>query len=151
MFLRNNCLRCRDMKEKVGVVYDSSVRGVDIVSILVSRLPLSQEHVRPVSDVSVGWLRSYEVLMLVSSYWSDMFLPCEWHKFFTKNRRLDVFGTDGSSGEHIGTVIGKYCSGIETDIRAGMCAYYFSGRSLFYSRRAFCRSRESRRSYPAGR
>ena len=54
------------------------------VSILVSRLPLSQEHVRPVSDVSVGWLRSYEVLMLVSSYWSDMFLPCEWHKFFTK-------------------------------------------------------------------
>ena len=22
--------------------------------------------------------------MLVSSYWSDMFLPCEWHKFFTK-------------------------------------------------------------------
>ena len=64
------------MKEKVGVVYDSSARGVDIVSILVSRLPLSQEHVRPVSDVSVGWLRSYEVLMLVSSYWSDMFLPC---------------------------------------------------------------------------
>ena len=61
------------MKEKVGVVYDSSARGVDIVSILVSRLPLSQEHVRPVSDVSVGWLRSYEV-----------FLPCEWHKFFTK-------------------------------------------------------------------
>ena len=45
------------MKEKVGVVYDSSARGVDIVSILVSRLPLSQEHVRPVSDVSVGWLR----------------------------------------------------------------------------------------------
>ena len=72
------------MKEKVGVVYDSSARGVDIVSILVSRLPLSQEHVRPVSDVSVGWLRSYQVLMLVSSYWSDMFLPCEWHKFFTK-------------------------------------------------------------------
>ena len=31
------------MKEKVGVVYDSSARGVDIVSILVSRLPLSQE------------------------------------------------------------------------------------------------------------
>ena len=73
------------MKEKVGVVYDSSARGVDIVSILVSRLPLSQEHVRQVSDVSVGWLRSYEVLMLVSSHWSDMFLPCEWHKFFKKS------------------------------------------------------------------
>ena len=147
MFLRNNCLRCRDMKEKVGVVYDSSARGVDIVSILVSRLPLSQEHVRPVSDVSVGWLRSYEVLMLVSSYWSDMFLPCEWHKFFTK---IGVWTFSGRTVVPV-TVVGKYCSGIETDIRAGMCAYYFSGRSLFYSRRAFCRSRESRRSYPAGR
>ena len=31
MFLRNNRLRCWDMKEKVGVVYDSSARGVDIV------------------------------------------------------------------------------------------------------------------------
>ena len=116
------------MKEKVGVVYDSSARGVDIVSILVSRLPLSQEHVRPVSNVSVGWLRSYEVLMLVFVILERyVFFPASGISFFTKNRRLDVFGTDGSSGEHIGTVVGKYCSGIETDIRAGMCAYYFSG------------------------
>ena len=146
MFLRNNCLRCRDMKEKVGVVYDSSARGVDIVSILVSRLPLSQEHVRPVSDVSVGWLRSYEVLMLVSSYWSDMFLPCEWHKFFTK---IGVWTFSGRTVVPVSTSVPLSVS-IAPALRR-ICAYYFSGRSLFYSRRAFCRSRESRRSYPAGR
>lgn len=80
------------MKENVGVIYDSSPRAADVVAALRDRLSLRRRQVRPVAEVSSGWLLPCEVLMLVSGRWSDMLLPGEWQDFF------EHFGVSSFSG-----------------------------------------------------
>ncbi len=72
------------MKENVGVIYDSSLLAVEVAVALLNGLSLPHRSVRPVLAVSSGWLRRYDVMMLVSARWSEMLLPGEWHKLFER-------------------------------------------------------------------
>lgn len=80
------------MKENIGVIYDTSPQVDEVVEVLLGSLSLARQSARPVREVWGGWLCRYDVMMLVSAFWGDVFLPGEWHRFFER------VGIDSFSG-----------------------------------------------------
>ncbi len=80
------------MKENIGVIYDTSPQVDEVVEVLLGSLSLARQSARPVREVWGGWLCRYDVMMLVSAFWGDVFLPGEWHRFFERE------GIDSFSG-----------------------------------------------------
>ena len=66
------------MKEKIAIVYDTSAQKGDAAEKLKSRLALPAADVMHVSALTSAILSKYDVLLLLSTHWSDAVLPGEW-------------------------------------------------------------------------